>query len=343
MRNTKFAFILLTLFLINSQASFAKKDTTIFYCNKELKKTSKKRAAYYAKVFQLKDGTFGFKQFDFRNNLYLTGSCLDKKMTHKQGAFIYYNLSGNKDKSGFYENNQATGEWKYFANNGTVLEIGNYKNNERSGEWNFFNDSGKKRKRVNYMKGKYDGNYLAWDNDTLIAQGQYRNDLKEGNWKYWYSNGTTDSEGTYFNNKRHNIWQFYFETGELSATEVYSNGEAIKIEWYDIEGTPVTPQEPLEQDPSFPGGNKAMSSFIAENINYPELAREMGEQGIIYISYTVEAGGTLSNFRIRKGVSMSLDQEALRVVKLMPKWIPGIDHGRNANTEFTIPIHFRLG
>lgn len=343
MKKIKFTFILLTLFLIISQASFAKKDTTLFYCNKELKKTSEKRAYYHVKVYQLKDGNFGFKQYDYKNNLYLTGSCLDKKLKNKDGKFTYYNLDGNIEKTGYYSNNMATGEWNYFAKNGTITGIGNYKNDERTGEWNFFNDNGQKRTRVDYIDGKYEGKYLAWNNDTLTAEGQYQNDLKQGHWRTWYKNGVLDSEGSYLNNKRDKIWKFYFETGELAANEEYSNGEAINVKWYDKKGALVTPQEPLEQEPSFPGGNQALSSFLAQNINYPELAREMGEQGIIYISYNIETDGTLSDIQIRKGVSTSLDEEAIRVVKLMPKWIPGIDHGRNAGAKFTLPIHFRLG
>ena len=99
----------------------------------------------------------------------------------------------------------------------------------------------------------------------------------------------------------------------------------------------------VEVDPTFPGGAGAMGQWIKDNVEYPELAREMGEQGIVYVKFVVNSKGNIEKVGIRKGVSDALDAEAKRVVRKMPKWIPGEQAGKPVSVNFTLPIHFRLG
>ncbi len=70
---------------------------------------------------------------------------------------------------------------------------------------------------------------------------------------------------------------------------------------------------------------------------------EMGEQGIVYVKFVIDKDGSVVNEEVRKGVSESLDNEALRVVKMMPKWIPGEQDGKKVRVSFTLPISFKLG
>jgi periplasmic protein TonB len=99
----------------------------------------------------------------------------------------------------------------------------------------------------------------------------------------------------------------------------------------------------VEQEPTFPGGEEAMMVFIKKNVLYPESAIIGGQEGKVYVSFVVERDGSISNVTIVRGVSPELDNEALRVVKMMPNWIPGIDHARIVRTIVTIPIVFKLG
>jgi TonB family protein len=97
-----------------------------------------------------------------------------------------------------------------------------------------------------------------------------------------------------------------------------------------------------EEEPSFPGGEEDMMKFIQNNIEYPQLAVDAGEQGIVYAQFVVYKDGHLGDFRIMRGVSTSLDRETLRILKLMPKWVPGKQKGKLVNVRYTLPIHFRL-
>jgi TonB family protein len=89
-------------------------------------------------------------------------------------------------------------------------------------------------------------------------------------------------------------------------------------------------------------GISAMMQFLSENINYPETAVEMGEQGRVFLQFIVEKDGSITDVKVDKGVSSTIDKEAIRVVQKMPKWNPGQVKGRNVRSKFLIPINFRL-
>lgn len=92
----------------------------------------------------------------------------------------------------------------------------------------------------------------------------------------------------------------------------------------------------------FPGGAASLQKWIANNVNYPQTAIEMNEQGRVYLSFVVEEDGSISNVAIVKGVSSDLDKEAKRLVRSMPKWTPGEAKGEKARTRCQIPINFTL-
>ena len=112
-------------------------------------------------------------------------------------------------------------------------------------------------------------------------------------------------------------------------------------------GPVVIEEEPIadfaELEPAFPGGEGAMMKWIQDNVVYPEIASEMGEQGIVYVRFVVNKDGSIEQVSIIRGVSDALDAEAKRVVKRMPKWTPGEQAGKKVRVRFTLPIHFRLG
>ena len=97
-----------------------------------------------------------------------------------------------------------------------------------------------------------------------------------------------------------------------------------------------------EEEPEFPGGEAAMNEFIQNNVEYPQNAIEMGEQGIVYVQFIVDKTGSINNVEVVRGVSTSLDNEAKRVIRKMPKWNPGKQNGELVNVRFTIPISFKL-
>ncbi|MDU1889123.1 MAG: TonB family protein [Dysgonomonas sp.] len=98
----------------------------------------------------------------------------------------------------------------------------------------------------------------------------------------------------------------------------------------------------VEQMPSYPGGESEMHKFINENLKYPVVAQESGIQGRVTIRFVVTKTGAISDVTVVRGIDPSCDKEAVRVVKAMPKWIPGKQNGLNVPVYFTLPIVFRL-
>ena len=98
----------------------------------------------------------------------------------------------------------------------------------------------------------------------------------------------------------------------------------------------------VEQNPEFIGGQKAMYQFLSNNIKYPAVARESAIEGTVYVGFVVGKDGAIRDVAIKRGIGGGCNEEALRVVKLMPNWAPGKQQGRAVSVSYTIPIKFHL-
>ena len=98
----------------------------------------------------------------------------------------------------------------------------------------------------------------------------------------------------------------------------------------------------VEQMPCFPGGQGKLVEFIEENMQYPKKCAEKGIYGRVIVAFVVERDGQLSNIRVVKSVHPALDKEALRIVNLMPRWIPGKQNGVAVRVKYLIPIRFSV-
>jgi len=98
----------------------------------------------------------------------------------------------------------------------------------------------------------------------------------------------------------------------------------------------------VEDPAQFPGGEAARLKFLQENIRYPQIAREMGIQGTVYVTFVVEPNGALSNIKVLRGIGGGCDEEAIRVVGLMPRWQAGKQRGQAVRVQFNMPIRFVL-
>ena len=126
------------------------------------------------------------------------------------------------------------------------------------------------------------------------------------------------------------------------------SGEVLKAKEV-IATEPVKPKEEenkvfdvVEQMPSFPGGQAALMNYLNNNIKYPVIAEENGIQGRVVVQFVVGKDGHISDVKVAKSVDPSLDKEAVRVVKAMPKWIPGKQNGQAVTVRYTLPVTFRL-
>lgn len=98
----------------------------------------------------------------------------------------------------------------------------------------------------------------------------------------------------------------------------------------------------VEEMPQYPGGVQEMMNFLTNNIQYPEQARRQKIQGRVFVNFVVEKDGAVSNVNILRGIGAGCDDEAIRVVELMPKWKPGKQNGQPERVAFNLPINFTL-
>lgn len=98
----------------------------------------------------------------------------------------------------------------------------------------------------------------------------------------------------------------------------------------------------VEEQPEFPGGVEKLYEFLGKNIKYPQLAKENNITGKVYVTFVVEKDGSITNPRILRDIGGGCGQEAIRVLKSMPKWKPGKQRGKGVRVQFNLPVSFNL-
>jgi len=127
---------------------------------------------------------------------------------------------------------------------------------------------------------------------------------------------------------------------------VVNNEDNEKVEIVDIkvEEKVVVDEifDVVEEQPEYPGGTQELYNFIGKNFKYPEMARAANVQGKVYVSFVVGKDGSIEDVKILRGLGSGLDEEASRVVKMMPKWTPGKQRGKNVKVRYNLPIVCKL-
>lgn len=142
-------------------------------------------------------------------------------------------------------------------------------------------------------------------------------------------------------------------TDKIASTTsplVIGDGEGAAEDAHVVEALPQTPAESadtmvlrtVQQLPEFPGGIVQFMKWLTQNLRYPASAQRSKIQGKVVVSFIVNKDGTIASPTIVTSADPVLDREALRVIKMMPKWKPGIDNGKPCRTMFAIPVNFQL-
>ena len=129
--------------------------------------------------------------------------------------------------------------------------------------------------------------------------------------------------------------------GDPEDTQLKEKLEPIEQEPKDLNDEPLNFRI-VSQLPEFPGGLSEYVKWLTKNLKYPEEARRQHLQGMVMVSFVINRDGSLTDIKVEKGVHPLLDNEALRVMKTMPKWKPGIQDDKPCRTLFAVPIIFKL-
>lgn len=206
-----------------------------------------------------------------------------------------------------------------------------------------------------YKETRPDSVNPKWTRElTYYKSGKIKSDAVLNQWKK--NSVTTKYERTYKewyeSGKLHKIIEFsdgklngkalsYWENGNLKHEGIYENEKPIKGKNFNSDGS-KNQDGPYRCPAEYPGGVAKMMQFLSKNIRYPAIAQEDNKQGIVVLKYIVDKEGNISNIQVLHKIGSGCDEEAIRVVKLMPRWTPGKQDGEPVDVDFTLPIKFTI-
>jgi TonB family protein len=261
-----------------------------------------------------------------------------------------------------------TETYQEFNEAGLLMLNGNYLSTKKQGVWTSYYPNGKKKSETPYARGAVTGIYRKWHaNGKLLIEMDCRNGATVSQPKIWNDAGKqlkpTDKEyiallessmpgDVYDDPSRYNAPRRRPDNNPpvfeeiIGEERINTDGDAMMVMEEPMPAKEQGDQVLMfaEEMPEFPGGTDSLRNYLNRMIRYPELAKEAGVQGTVYINFTVEKDGSLTNVNVIKGIKegMGLNEEAVRVVKGMPNWKPGKMNGRPVRVNMNIPVRFRL-
>lgn len=184
--------------------------------------------------------------------------------------------------------------------------------------------------------------------NKLVSDQNYslytkKDKIRQSDSKTFYSSGQIRINFMYNEGKLNGKTVSYFENGNIRGEYWFNNGKVDKEKsrCFNEKGE-IIPYINYETFPSYPGGNEALKEYLQTHLKYPEIARKKKIEGRVTVRFKVNKDGSVFDVKVLHSVNPFLDQEAIRVVKKMPKWNPGTQFGLPVSVYFTVPVNFRL-
>lgn len=282
----------------------------------------------------------------------------------KEGKFTFYHANGRVASTGVFTNNIRTGNWEYFYPNGRTMQEVAFEG--RPVKVIYFNDSlgaslmteGNGRWFEEYEEAGYRG--------IIVNEGKFKNYKRDGEWSCHLKGGRvlfvqqfkegeflqgTVSQGSGTVEMSQPVENWLLPHYKFDATEGFRHVRGLTKQDYpfvtklpgnafdEIYSVVEVSAEPI-------GGMQTFYNAIMREIQYPKDARKNGVQGRVFIEFVINADGTLSDFKVIKGIGGGCDEEALRLMSEVAKkvkWKPGTQRGKNVRQRYTLPIVFKLG
>lgn len=205
---------------------------------------------------------------------------------------------------------------------------------------------------------RYDGTLTHfYEHGDVQDQATYDDGKLTGTFVSYYENGQVKEKREHVGDKTRYL-HYFTDTGRDIliqgtglVTDVNNAGDTcysrindyeLKYEYSVRRALGDTLFSVAETQAEFPNGLPALMKFLQNNVSYPKSARWRGVEGLVHVTFVVGKDGNLSEFKVTKRVNPDLDQEALRVVMMYPRWTPGRTNGKPVKSHFTQPISFRL-
>ena len=313
----------LLLFTLLSSQSFAQggADSAVqdtLYFDQSYGVSGPEQAEIIRVIYGKDSAGYIFKEFDKNGNLKKSGITEEQDGRPAGMIATYYDNGVKKDEG--YLDKMKKGLWKEWYQNGLLKNETEYSKNEKG----WFN-----AKLINFYDSV--GNMLVADGEGLFEE-YYQNNVE----------GQLKTRGRYRSYNQVGEWEGFHENGDLYYKESYSDsGGLIKGTSYDLSGKRFDYSEPGVQ-PSPVGGMENLYRFIVRKLKYPKTAAKNGVQGRVYVQFVVDRDGSITEAEAVKGISKECDEEAVRVVKILKPWNPGIQRGQPVKVRMIFPIVFKI-
>ncbi|MEM9830718.1 MAG: TonB family protein [Bacteroidota bacterium] len=336
--------------------------TSPFYYDDYWQITTRDKAVYFrTSILDTAHLVFsgGVKDYFRDGQLQMSGRY---QMGLRHGRFEFYYPNGQTNMKGNYDLGRRVGEWLYYYSDGALRQRVEFTEGSFY-VWEYYDSLG--NALVNEGTGRWQNSYYELDNPKKITiEGEFLNGRKSGEWKCYDEDGrqyyvekfrrgrfvrgsVVDPKDQHLvgydseihnkipsSTKLHVTEQFIFADEE--AREQYPHLEKLK-EFEIAEGTEVGVQ------PEYPGGMQRLYRFVANNLTYPQQARQKGIQGKVFIQFVIDKDGSITQVKTIKGIGGGCDQEAERVIKNIENWKPGYIDGEPVRVRMILPITFSLG
>ena len=236
-----------------------------------------------------------------------------------------YFPEGNLQMSGTYADADLSvkhGNFRCFVENGTKTSEGDYDHNVAEGFWNFWYDDGNLKDHGKFLSGIKDA-----ERDSIFNIYKESKNIS----LFFFPKSVKDS-----------TWEYFHENGVRSGLEQYKSGRLTESQYWNADGSEVAKDAVVDRMPEFPGGEMEMMRYFTNNIKYPKVAKRKRILGTVYVSFEVDKEGVAKNFVVYESVSPEIDNEALRVLQSMPRWIPGMAQNRAVKVQYNLPLKFSL-
>jgi TonB family protein len=184
-----------------------------------------------------------------------------------------------------------------------------------------------------FIKSNGDSTYL----------GTYANGLLNGKEMSWHPTGEKFTERNMKDGKFDGNAEYFFPNGQMSAKLLYSEGEIKNESYWNEDGSPMTKIKDANRHAEYPGGKDKFNEYVARSLIYPKNLRNLGIQGRVVLSFSVQKDGSLADIKVVKSAHPDLDKEAIRVIEKSKKWLPGKDFNQTFSERLVFPVTFRLG
>jgi len=294
------------------------KQSAIYYFNKSGQIVVLKDSADYIRVISPPDSTdlnlFVVRDFYLNGKPKLVGkSLIPNYYLKRQGMFIEYYPNGRRRRIENYENNVQTGDVTSYYPNGKFYCSYNFDKDSKQYLMTAASDS-----TGAMLAESGNGIWIEYDDNFKFvkSKGSILNGLKEGEWQ-----GTPNDSVTYVCT--------YSKGNSISGTSHTKSGKE-----YHFAKDIILPE--------YKGGMAKFYKYLGQNIHYPRVAKENNVQGKVFLTFFIEKDGRLTDINILRGIGSGCDEEALRVLKESPNWLPGYEYGMPVRVKYNVPISFSL-